>query len=234
MAIIGGAVNLPQVATPGTPATGENKIYFKADRRLYSKDESGSELLVASAQAGAFQPTDQGLKAWTCDTLLSYNGPNAVTAGVVYLNAFWLPSAATITNMIVFINTTAGVGVANGFLGIYSAAGSKLIATAAQTTGMQALGIHTLALTAPTALSAGRYYAALLIGSATTLPIFSRSGTTIVNDSLLNAGATAALANFRCGTVLTGQTSLPASLTMANVSLVGTGGSSANFWCGFS
>jgi hypothetical protein len=38
-----GALTLPELATPATPASGKGKIYFKSDNRLYSLDDNGQE-----------------------------------------------------------------------------------------------------------------------------------------------------------------------------------------------
>jgi hypothetical protein len=41
-----GYLNLSEIATPANPVVGQNRIYFKADGRLYRLDDTGSETLV--------------------------------------------------------------------------------------------------------------------------------------------------------------------------------------------
>lgn len=220
---------LPEIPTPGTPSAGSVNLYAKSDRRIYTKDESGSELVMASAQSGMFQPTDQGMLAWTHDPMIVFNNTtNAITAGVVYLNAIIVPVAATITNLYTALNSqTVPAGLTNSFAGIYSTAGTRLAVTNNVSTPWQTIGLNTLPLSSTYAITPGRYYIGVVVGAATTVPTFSRSGGTFGSAPVYNVGGTAAAATFRCGSVLTGQTALPTSITMANVA---TG--PLNFWAG--
>lgn len=43
-----GALTLPEIATPATPASGFGKIYFKSDGKLYQLDDGGSETQVGA------------------------------------------------------------------------------------------------------------------------------------------------------------------------------------------
>ncbi|MEN6560857.1 MAG: hypothetical protein ABFD52_08800 [Acidobacteriota bacterium] len=38
-----GALTLPEIATPATPASGKGKVYFKSDNRLYALNDNGQE-----------------------------------------------------------------------------------------------------------------------------------------------------------------------------------------------
>jgi len=49
---ITGALNAAQTTTPANPASGENKLYFKADGKLYTLDAAGNEALVGSGGGG--------------------------------------------------------------------------------------------------------------------------------------------------------------------------------------
>jgi hypothetical protein len=217
------------MSTPSTPSAGYVDLYAKTDRRIYTKDQDGTELVVASGQAGQFQPGDQGLIAWTHDPLIVFNNTtNAITAGVVYLMAIVVPVAATVTNLYTALNSqTTPAGLTNSFAGIYSTAGTRLAVTNNVSTPWQSIGLSTLPLSSTYAITPGRYYIGIVVGGATTVPTFSRSGGTFGSSPVYNVGGTAASANFRCGSILTGQTSLPTSITMASVT---TG--PLNYWVG--
>lgn len=50
--ITSGAITSAQTTTPASPASGENKLYFKADGKLYTLDSAGNEALVGSGGGG--------------------------------------------------------------------------------------------------------------------------------------------------------------------------------------
>lgn len=50
---IGGAIDVPQVADPATPAVGRQFFYFKSDGLLYTKKSDGTVNLVGSSSAGS-------------------------------------------------------------------------------------------------------------------------------------------------------------------------------------
>jgi len=50
--LITGAITSAQTTTPANPASGENKLYFKADGKLYTLDSSGNEAIVGSGTGG--------------------------------------------------------------------------------------------------------------------------------------------------------------------------------------
>jgi hypothetical protein len=47
-----GAVTSAQTTTPANPSSGSNKLYFKADGKLYTLDSAGNEALVGSGAGG--------------------------------------------------------------------------------------------------------------------------------------------------------------------------------------
>jgi len=49
---ITGAITAAQTTTPANPASGSNKLYFKADGKLYTLDSSGNEAMVGSGTGG--------------------------------------------------------------------------------------------------------------------------------------------------------------------------------------
>lgn len=49
---ITGAITAAQTTTPANPASGSNKLYFKADGKLYTLDSAGNEAMVGSGTGG--------------------------------------------------------------------------------------------------------------------------------------------------------------------------------------
>lgn len=50
--ITSGAITAAQTTTPANPSSGSNKLYFKADGKLYTLDSSGNEAMVGSGTGG--------------------------------------------------------------------------------------------------------------------------------------------------------------------------------------
>ena len=57
-----GAIKQKQIASSTTPASGENKLYFKSDDKLYKKDSAGAEVEVGAGSgdmlASVYDPTN--------------------------------------------------------------------------------------------------------------------------------------------------------------------------------
>lgn len=51
-----GAITVPEMAAPGTPAAGKVSLYAKADGLLYSKDDAGLETVVTGGGGGGGSP----------------------------------------------------------------------------------------------------------------------------------------------------------------------------------
>lgn len=158
-----------------------------------------------------WQPQDHGLKAWTQDPAGCGSVGSASTAGVIYLSKVLLRNAGTVSNLYYTV-TNAGSGLTAGqnLVGLYDSTGTKLVEAADQTTPMSSTGTKTAAIT-PQALAAGSYYIALLT-NGTTPPQFMRGGG--ASGSALNVGLTVATGRFL--DFGTGQTTLPASITLSS------------------
>lgn len=152
----------------------------------------------ASAQpTGAFTPADHNLITWAFDPGTSItSGPASGTspniAGTVNLIELIIPSAATVTNIIMMLST-AGATLTAGqcFAALYDSSGNLLGQTADQATNWTTTGTKTMALTTPVAVSAGKVYVAVW-ANGTTLPLFGRGD----NNSVVNAGLSSATARF--------------------------------------
>lgn len=158
-----------------------------------------------------WQPQDHALKAWTQDPAGCGSVGSASTAGVIYLSKVLLRNAGTVSNLYYTV-TNAGSGLTAGqnLVGLYDSTGTKLVEAADQTTPMSSTGTKTAAIT-PQALAAGSYYIALLT-NGTTPPQFMRGGG--ASGSALNVGLTVATGRFL--DFGTGQTTLPASITLSS------------------
>lgn len=169
-----------------------------------------SNLQTATATLD-WQPQDHALKAWTQDPAGCGSVGSASTAGVIYLSKVLLRNAGTVSNLYYTV-TNAGSGLTAGqnLVGLYDSTGTKLVEAADQTTPMSSTGTKTAAIT-PQALAAGSYYIALLT-NGTTPPQFMRGGG--ASGSALNVGLTVATGRFL--DFGTGQTTLPASITLSS------------------
>lgn len=168
-----------------------------------------------------WEPSDQGMVAWNFD-LASVIATGALVSGTIYMLRVKLPTATTIVSIRTVVATAGATLTANQNLaGLYSTAGTRLGVTADLSTTWNTSGAKTSALTTPYVAAAGIYYVALLsVGS--TPPTMGRASAT-------NAGTNGYLtaANYRFATAGTGQTSLPASITMSSMASSGN-----SYWAG--
>lgn len=170
-----------------------------------------------------FRPDDHGLITWT-DPPTSLSGSGfGLTAGQVYLSKFKIVDRSTVVSNIKFLLTVAQVGGTSGqnFVGLYNSSGTLLISSADATTAFSTTGEKTIAITAQT-LAVGTYYVAWLANHSTTAPSVAGGGG---NSALNNIGLTAGTARFL--NTGAGNTSLPASITLASQSI-----NTASRWAG--
>jgi hypothetical protein len=158
-----------------------------------------------------FRPSDHNLIAWTQDPATLRTGGDTTTSGTVYLAKVKITSRNTLVSNIIVGILGSPAGLTSGNVaGLYDSSGARLAVTADQTTAWSTVGTKVMALTAPVTLQPGYYYVALL-SNGTTPPQFATGGG---GSSATNAGLTAATARFLTGP--TGQTALPASITLSS------------------
>lgn len=187
--------------------------------------DSGAGSTVYSLVADTPLPEDQSLIAWTYDPALQ-NASNNPTGGVVYLIRFVLRRPLTVTNVILGVaSAPSGLTTGENFAGLYNSGGTLLSATADQSTNWAGTGEKVMALTTAQAVKPGIYYVGFVANASTTTPGFSRVSTQ--SSSIVNAGTTSS--NPRYATILTGQTSLPSS-----VSITSAAASSISYWAALS
>lgn len=80
---LGSALDLPQIATPATPAASRNMLYVKSDSKVYVKDSGGTESLVGPvpASAPALAIKDEGSTVTGTPTGLNFVGDGVAVAG---------------------------------------------------------------------------------------------------------------------------------------------------------
>lgn len=194
-------------------------------------------LIVNSSTAGQHGPlpSDQNLITWTGDP----NDAGHVTAqsagGVAgRITLVKVPIREQITWSNIWIGLSgidAGASLANCYLGVYDASGTLMGTTADISASLMTNAIaKPLALATPFTAPPGMYYIAMLLnGTWTTNSLhFKATGAGISVNAGLSAGA------LRFSNMLTAQTSLPGSLTLANqlTSIINTGWGSQ--WYGVS
>ena len=157
----------------------------------------------------AWQPSDNGLLAATA-TLDGGAIVATPTAGTIYLQKLLIRSYPLLITNIWYIVTTVGVGTSTGsFVGVYNSAGSLLSGSADIGANLLATGNYSTPLTTPQTITSGFVWIAVVTNLATTQPGLRAEATT--SFATVDLGLTVATA--RSASNVTGQTSLPASIT---------------------
>lgn len=170
-------------------------------------------------QLGSWQPSDQGLKAWTGDPINGFSNSTALpTAGLLNVMRLRISGPTTITNILVYVGT-GGTTLTSGqcFAALYRASAGTLIAqTADQATAWASSGLKTMALSGGPYTVTSDVYAALWF-NGTAGPQIARS--TNLNAPFVNANMTS---SFRIASADTGVTTTAPS-TLGTQTAVGTG-----------
>lgn len=172
-------------------------------------DRSGATYLcITAGSPGTWQNIDVGLSTQTNDLLSMTWDPTQVVltgtalaaAATIYLARVPLPYSVSVTNVIAYCTAVGSSTVTNGYLGLYSSAGTLIGSSANQTTnwasGGGGVGLNTLPLAGGpfTCSPVGAndflwvaFYCGALGGTA---PSFHRAPA--ATATLINAGCTAA------------------------------------------
>lgn len=161
---------------------------------------------VTPAKIGLAAPSDNNFAGWTFPSDQVQAATILPTAGLSYVVRFRVMTA-TVSAILIHI-TTAGNTLTNAFATLHTDAGVYIpgAVTADQSTLWTSGGLKTMALTTPaTGLTPGAYYKVRFwVGSATTLPTFSRA--TNSSSAIINAGLVAP--NFKYATADAGLTTV--------------------------
>lgn len=186
-------------------------------------------LSFPAAPADVVQPGYHNLLAWTYDPMLSSSNA-AMGSGFIQYQKIWLPRPGqyTLRNIIIAIQSAGATLTANQNLaGLYDSGGTQIGITADQSGVWTSTGIKTMALTANALVNGGPnvwiYVALLSVG--TTPPTLRRG----LGDNLLSNVGLAAADGYRCAASGSGQTALPASITVSALSTT-----SLTYWAGLS
>lgn len=153
-------------------------------------------------------PGDHGLTAWSYDPSFASTG-QLLTNGTVYLSAVYLRQAATVSRCWFLTSTAATTPTAGqNWIGLVNSAGTVLSTASLDSVITTGSSARSATLTTPQSVAASTYWVAILC-NATTAPTLMRTNglTTGTNNANLSGSG------LRYATNLTGQTSLPASLT---------------------
>lgn len=180
-------------------------------------------------------PAEQNLLAWTYDPNMAGHVTAQSVGGVAgRVTLVRIPIRQQITWSSIWLGLSgvdAAAVLSNCYLGVYDASGTRLGVTADISSSLMSGAVaKPLALTAPFVAAPGFYWIAMLLnGTWTTNSLTFKSSGAGVS---VNAGLTAP--NLRYSNLLTGQTSLPTTLTMASqsTSIINTGWASQ--WYGVS
>lgn len=185
-----------------TAGTGSTNYTVGNDNRLLQAYNTGAPM--------------QGFISWNYDSESAVSS-NSLTAGVIFMHKIWLP-ATTITNIgLTVTNTPSGLTTNQNFAGIYNTSGTRLAVTNDQTTNWAGAGFKTCALSSPLVVAtAGYHYIAFVCNASTTVAAGASS-----NGTQTTFNANTSTSTLRHATTLTGQTSLPSSITMSGLASTG-------------
>jgi hypothetical protein len=236
----------------GTYAFDLSNGYFGADIRIRNNDlPSGSAATLVNVTPGNFlagaptidgnriggtlyqdearwQPGYNKLLAASFDPGLAVNA-SPTTNGVISLVKLAMPRSLSVTNILASIGTGGSTLTAGqNFAAIYDDSGNRLGVTADQATAWQSTGVKTMAISGGPVVvpgGPGRYCFVALLSNGTTPPQFHRT----TNNAALNNVGLAATDGYRSATSGTGQTSMPATITIGS-----TASANTLFWVGLS
>lgn len=187
---------------------------------------SSQDSRVSNLEAAGTSASQAGFKAMPFAPELAASS-SILTAGTVTMSQVTLPAPATLSTITVGVFVAgSGLTAAQNFAAIYNSAGTRVAVTADQSTAWATVGEKNMALTSSYNAPAGVYYLAV-VSNGTTPPTLFRTISTPNAAAMINHGMTAATARYTTGP--TGQTTMPASVTMGSRTLSGTA-----FWMGVS
>lgn len=193
---------------PSTNPTGGLVLYSDATGTLKYRNPNGVVSVLTGTSPG---PGRQNLLGWAFDPAAAINN-TAPTAGQETLIRVVADSSGTAGHVTLGLGNTPA-GCTNSYFGIRDASGNLLATSADYSTTLNSstAGKITVPLSSTATIVQGSaYYVAVLIGSATTMPTFSRGASnSVINDGLTSGG-------YRTMTDGSGLTTLPSSVTLSS------------------
>lgn len=176
---------------------------------------------------GLWNPEDMGFTQWSYDPgmINQLTGVNPASGTVRMVRLPRLPEGVTLNAVSFFIGSAAITPTAGQcFAGVYNSSGLRLGQSADISGQLGVVGMINFALSAPLAVGAGDYFAALLM-NASGVPSLGVSNGGALNAAVVNGGLPASIGRVTDGP--TAQTSLPLNITMSSRTLI-----THNTWAG--
>lgn len=162
----------------------------------------------------SFNPGDLGYQTWNFPSwhAIAFTGTAPASGTVVMMRMPTLSRALTVNGVYLY-RAAAASGLTAAYAGLYDAGGNRVAVSANVSGNWGAVGTQQTAFTAPYAAALGaQLYAAMLFVGTTPPQIAAAQNAN--HTSLLNGATTAATALWATGP--TGQTTLPATVTMSS------------------
>lgn len=167
-----------------------------------------------------WRPDDYNWISWSFDPAIIQNSITSVS-GTIYMTAMIVRVQTTLTNIITNI-ATAGSGLTAGqnLAAIYDSTGTQLRITSDQSSSWNSIGLKVMPFTGGSVvLTPGKYWVAFMSNGTTPAQPWSSSSTAVIGG----VGPASSLnnANARFMTGPTGQTALPASISIGTLASIG-------------
>lgn len=205
-------------------------VKILTNKALQSAVDSAVSSAVASALSsttpndGLWRPRDMGYIAASSDPGQLISNQVAMVSQTQYVTSMRVDQAATITK-VSWYQITAGTAITEGTLSLFDSTGAKLC-EANVATGLGTVGVNTVTVAAPSRLMVlhETVYAVLRATFTGTAPVLRGPST----NGIPNASGQATGATTRYGTLGTGVTAAPATITPSSIAPVAVG--SQCFW----
>lgn len=182
----------------------------------------------------AAQPGDNNMLWWAFPPINAggANVPSAANVpGKLTLQRAIVRTPVTVAKIWMGISASdAGATFTNCFLGVYDSTGALRCQTADISSTLKTSAVNGYSFTASTALAAGEYFIALLLGSGSTWTTFNLKSS--LGGSTANAGLAAP--HFQLASMLSGLSALPSTITLSSMDTSLITGGWGSQWYGLS
>lgn len=132
--ILNGFLRLSQIATPATPPSGSNSLYFKSDNNLYMKNSAGTETQVSGGGSGANQALSNLTNPTAINQHLLFGTDGAFDIGGPYPTAAGRPAHIWASTAVIggssgttfLADQSVQVGIFSGAFRAITSAGTQL------------------------------------------------------------------------------------------------------------
>lgn len=164
-------------------------------------------------------PATHSLLGWSHDPQLANGALSGPGNGVLNIVRIAVPKTISVTNVIFALTAASGTPTAGqNFMALFDSTGARIGVTADQTAAWGTSGVKVGALAGgPFPITGGvnAYCWAVILSNASGAPTLAGIGVNTLGATLLSIGLAAGASRY--GTILTGQTTVPASFTPGSV-----------------